>query len=129
MMERKAFLANPKDQYRVSQWEEYDCHAHNKNSGDYYEYPSWSHFMGEHWLKKVVEKKLLLQIQSINVMYPNEENTNVVPITKGVEIIMSIQVCLTSSMNINFKKNGGKKSFPYKSKASISCILMKRTWL
>ena len=39
-------------------------------------------------------KKHFLHIQSINIMYPNEENMIVVPITKKIEIIMSIQVCL-----------------------------------
>ena len=42
---KKAFLANPKQQYRVSQCGEHDCHANNKKNGDYYEYPSLSHFM------------------------------------------------------------------------------------
>ena len=41
MMERNAFLANPKHQYRVSQWEEHDYSAHNKKNGDYYGYPSF----------------------------------------------------------------------------------------
>ena len=33
----------------------------------------------------------------------------VVPITKRMEIMMRIQVCLISQMNINYNKNGGKK--------------------
>ena len=44
MVETKAFLANPKHQYRASQWGEHDC------SGDYNEYPSVSHFMAKHQL-------------------------------------------------------------------------------
>ena len=47
MMEKKAFLGNPKHQYRVSQYREYDCSANNKKNGDYYEYPSLSHLMDE----------------------------------------------------------------------------------
>ena len=47
-METKAFLANLKHQYRVSQWVEYDCSAHNEKNGDYNEYPILSHFMHEH---------------------------------------------------------------------------------
>ena len=39
-----------------------------------------------------------------------------------MEIITSIQDCLISWININYKENGGKKRFSYKSKASISCI-------
>ena len=47
MIERKAFLANPKYQYRVSQYREQNCSADNKRNGDYCEYPSLSHFMEE----------------------------------------------------------------------------------
>ena len=70
----------------------------------------------------MTKKKLFLQIQSVNIVYPNMENKIVVPITKEIEIIMSIQVCLISRMNFDYKENGGKKSFSCKSKASISCI-------
>ena len=48
MMERKAFLVNPKHEYLVSQRGEHDCSAHNKKNGDYYEYPRLSHFTYEH---------------------------------------------------------------------------------
>ena len=44
-------------------------------------------------------------------MHPNEENIIVAPITKRMDIIMSIQVCLISQININYKENSGKKSF------------------
>ena len=46
MEERKAFPTNPK--HRVPQCGELDCSAHNENNGDYYDYPSLSHFTGEH---------------------------------------------------------------------------------
>ena len=36
------FSIPPKNQYRVSQYKEHDCHANNKKNGDYYEYPSLS---------------------------------------------------------------------------------------
>ena len=62
-------------------------------------------------------KKSFLQIQSINIVYPNNENMIVVPITKGMEIIMTIQVCLISRISFDYTKNGGKKSFFCKSKA------------
>ena len=52
------------------------------------------------------EKKLSLQIQSINIMYPNEENMIVVPIIEKIEIAMSTQACLVSHMNIIYKENG-----------------------
>ena len=48
MVERKAFLANPKHQCRVSQYGEHDCSAHNKKNADYYEYPSLTHFADKH---------------------------------------------------------------------------------
>ena len=59
MVGRKAFLANPKHQYRVYQWGEPDCSA----------------------------------------------------ITNRIEIIMSIQVCAISPVNINYRENVGLKSF------------------
>ena len=48
MVERKAFLENPKHQYRVSQCGEDDCRAHNEKNGDYNEYASLSHFTNRH---------------------------------------------------------------------------------
>ena len=48
MEERKAFFpTNPTHRYRVSQRGEHDCNANNKKNGDYYEYPSLSHFKNE----------------------------------------------------------------------------------
>ena len=47
MVERKAFLANAKHQYRVHQCGEHDCSANNKKNGDYNKCPSLSHFMDE----------------------------------------------------------------------------------
>ena len=44
MVERKAFLANSKDQYLVSLCGEHVCSLHNKKNGDYNEYQSLSHF-------------------------------------------------------------------------------------
>ena len=75
MLERKAFLANPKHHYRVYQGGEHDCSANKKR----------------------------------------------------MEIIMSIQVCLISWVNFDYK--GGNKSLSCKSKASISCIPMMKTLL
>ena len=42
MVERKAFLANPKHQDRVSHYKKYDCSTNNKTNKDYHEYPSLS---------------------------------------------------------------------------------------
>ena len=39
------------------------------------------------------------------------ENMIAMPIKKGMEIVMGIQVCLISWMNFDYTENGGKKSF------------------
>ena len=70
----------------------------------------------------MMERKAFLQFQSINIMYSNVGNKIVVPVTKRIEIIMSVQVSLISQVNINYLENGGKRNFSYKSKASISYI-------
>ena len=62
-------------------------------------------------------KKLFMQFQNINIMYPKEKNMIVVPTTKWMEIIMIIQACLISWINIDYKENGRRKSFSCKSKA------------
>ena len=40
----------------------------------------------------------------------------VVPLTKRMEIVTSIQVCIIPWMNFNCKENGGKKAFLAKPK-------------
>ena len=45
---KKAVIANPKHQYRISQCGEYDCSTNNRKNGDCYEYPCLPHFMDEH---------------------------------------------------------------------------------
>ena len=62
-------------------------------------------------------KKAFLANQSINMVYPNEENVILMPITKRIRIIRGIQVCLISRMNINYEENGGMKCISCKSKA------------
>ena len=59
----------------------------------------------------MVERKLFLPIQSINIVYPNEDNMIVLPRTNKMEIVMGIQVYLISRMNFHFKENGGKRAF------------------
>ena len=44
-------------------------------------------------------------------MYANEENMIIVSITKRMEIIKSIQVCLISRMNINYNEMVERKAF------------------
>ena len=46
-MERKAFAANPKHPYLVSQYGKHDYSANNKMNGDYNKYPSLSNFTDE----------------------------------------------------------------------------------
>ena len=75
----------------------------------------------------MVERKLFLPNQSSNIMFLNMENMIVVPLTKRMDIITSIQVCLIPWMNFNYKENGGKKSFSCQTKRSISCIPTQRT--
>ena len=67
---------------------------------------------------------LFLQAQSINTMYSNEKNMIALPITKRMQTMMSVPVCLIPWMNINYKENGGMNSFSCKSKVSTSCIPM-----
>ena len=87
----KAFLANQKHQYHVSQYGEKDYCANNKKNGDYYEYPSLSPFSNKLWLKeKWWKEKVFLQIQSINILSPIMESMIAMPITKGMEIVMVI---------------------------------------
>ena len=56
----------------------------------------------------MVERKAFLANQSINTVYPNEDNMIIVLITKRIEIVMSIQVCLISQKSFDYKENGGK---------------------
>ena len=58
----------------------------------------------------MVQRKLFLQIQSINIMYRNKEGMVVVPITKRMKIVMCIQVCLISRMNFGYEENGGNEA-------------------
>ena len=75
----------------------------------------------------MVESKAFLQIQRIDIAYPNEKNMIEKSIAKRIENIMSIQVCLIPQMGIDYKENGGKKNISCKSKASILRIPMRRT--
>ena len=49
-------------------------------------------------------------------MYPNVKNMIIVPITKIMEIIISIQVCSISQINFSYKENGERKAFLAKPK-------------
>ena len=45
-------------------------------------------------------------------MSPIMDNMIAKPITKRMEIVMGIQVCLISWMNFDYKENGRKEAFP-----------------
>ena len=60
----------------------------------------------------MVERKALCANPRHQYHVSNEQNMIVVPITKRMEIIMSVQVCLISGMKSDYNKNGGKKAFP-----------------
>ena len=59
----------------------------------------------------MVERKLFLQIQGINIVYPNLEDMIVMPIAKRMKITMSNKVYPISRMNFDYTKNGGGKLF------------------
>ena len=73
MLERKAFLTNPKHQDCLSQCGEHDCSANNKKNRDYYEYLSLSHSQINFDYREIGGKKFFLEIQSINIVHPNKE--------------------------------------------------------
>ena len=49
-------------------------------------------------------------------MYPNMANKIAAPIKTEMGIIMNIQICLISQLNLDYKENSGKKGFSCKSK-------------
>ena len=52
-----------------------------------------------------------LQIQSINITYRNKENMIVVPLTKRIEVIIGLQVCLFSQMSFDIRIMVERKAF------------------
>ena len=54
----------------------------------------------------MVKEKLFLASQSINVIYPNEDNMFMVPNYEKKEIIMCMHVCRDWRSNMNSKKMG-----------------------
>ena len=75
----------------------------------------------------MVERKFLLAIPKHQYCVSQYGEHDCSANNKGIEIIMSIQACLNSLMNFDYKGNGGKKSFACISKASISCIPKRKT--
>ena len=126
---RNTFYCKSKASISCIQYGKRDSSANNKRNGDYYEYLTLPHFTDELFYEKWWKEKLFSRLQSINIVYANEEKMIVALLPKRIEIIMSVQVCLNWQMDFDYEENGGKKGFSYKSKALISCIPMLRTWL
>ena len=59
----------------------------------------------------MVERKALCANPRHQYHVSNQQNMIVVPITKRMEIILSVQVSLISWMNFIYEENGGKKAF------------------
>ena len=60
-------------------------------------------------------------------MHANIENMIVVSLIKKEGTITNVRVRIVSWIYFDYKKNGGKKSFSCKSKASIVCIPIRKT--
>ena len=130
MMEREPFLMKPKNQYHLSQRE------------------AWV-YSAKLWKKSVLlRESVFIQIDKWTLIVKNDGNRSFsyetkasmsfIPmrrmslwcsIMKRKEIAMWIHAYLTLRMNINYKESCGRKSFSYQTKALISCIPMKGTWL
>ena len=88
-------------------------------------YPIWWTFI----LMKKVEKKLLLQNQSINMLYPYEKNVCIVPNNEKNGDYYQNPCLPIWRMNFDSKENGRRKSFSCNAKASKLCFLMRRMCL
>ena len=78
--------------------------------------------------KKMFERKAFLIKPKHQCHYPIEENEFIIPNNKN-KWGYYINPCLSQLM-MNFdSKNGGKRSFSYETKVSISFITMRRMWL
>ena len=92
MVDKKAFPANPKHQYHVSQYGVHDCVPLTKIM-EIITSIKFDLFDGQTLIiRNMVKRKAFLTIQSTNIMYPNEGNMIIEPITKRMEIILRIQV-------------------------------------
>ena len=59
----------------------------------------------------MVERKLFLPNQNVNIVYPNEVNVIVVPNSKNNGDYYENPFCLISQMNFDYMENDGKKDF------------------
>ena len=79
-------------------------------------------------LKKWWKEKLFLSLQSINIIYPNEDNMFVVRNHEEEEIIHASMFITIDEITL-IPKNGGKKMFSYQTKASLPFIPISRMCL
>ena len=129
MVERKAFLGNPKHQYYVTQRGEHDCIAHNQKKcrflwvSKFVSFQGWTLITG-----KMAKKLLFLQIQIIYRVSQCGEHDYSSNNKKDWRLLWVSKFVLLHRWTLTME-NGGKKSFSCKSKALISCTPMRRTWL
>ena len=86
---------------------------------------SWMNFD----LRKMVRRKLFLESQSINIMYPNGDNMFMDANHKMNGNYYEYQCLLIRWMNFDSMKNYGMKIFSWKTKALLSCTPMRTTCL
>ena len=92
MVERKAFLENPKHQYHLSQCGDMIVGPFKKRMEIIMHIQVFLFSQIKINYMENDEKKTFLVNESIIILYPNLENMIVVPIIKGMEIITSIKV-------------------------------------
>ena len=110
MVERKALLTKSKHQTMYPNKENVFIVPKHQKNGDYYENPSLSHLRYEFWfLGKWRDEKLLIAKTLISYILMRKMCLWC-PVTKRMEIIMRIHVCLTWWMNFDSSENGERKS-------------------
>ena len=78
--------------------------------------------------KKWWKEKLFLSSQSMNVIYPNEENMFMVPNMKKKRLLHA-SIFVTIDKITFIAKNGGRKTISHQAKASVSFIPIRRMYL
>ena len=80
-------------------------------------------------LRKIVERKPFLPNQGVDMCILMRRIWLSPLIVKSIKIIARINVCLIWQINFDSLENSGKKCFSCQTKASISCMPIRRTWL
>ena len=126
MVEREVFLTKPKLQYHLSQWGEWVYVAHSwkerrlLRESKIIPLDKWTLI-----LKNGTKWSFSYETKASNSFIPTRIMKLRCPIIKRMEIIMRIHVYPSWKANIN-SKFGRKRSFSFKTKASISFIPMRR---